>query len=72
MADIDRFDEAGPTGARLELSLGAKEWLSASCAEVGPLIGTVPIFSGKGFLSPFLTEKMIFFFREFILPLAFG
>ena len=45
IADVDGFDEAGPAGAGLELGLGAKKRLSASCADIGALIGAVPIFS---------------------------
>ena len=45
MADIDRFNEAGPAGAGFELGLGAEKRLSASCADIGALIGAVTIFS---------------------------
>jgi hypothetical protein len=72
IANVDGFDEAGPAGARLELGFGAKKRLSASCADIGALIGAVPIFSRKGLFSPFLTEKMVLFFRELLFPLIVG
>jgi hypothetical protein len=45
IADVDGFNKAGPAGAGLELGLGAKKRLSASCADIGTLIGAVPVFS---------------------------
>ena len=72
MADIDRFDEARPACAGLEFSFGAKNRLSASCADISALIGAVPIFSGKGLFSPFLTEKMVLFLRKLLLPFFVG
>jgi hypothetical protein len=72
MADIDRFDEAGPAGARFELGLRAKKRLSTSYADISALIGAVPIFSRKGLLSPFLPEKMELFLRELLFPFVVG
>lgn len=66
--NIDRFCEAGPAGIRFELGLGAKKRLTASCTDIDAFFGGVPILTGKGLFSPFFTEKMILFFREFLLP----
>ena len=72
IANVDRFNKTGPASAGLELGLGAKKRLSASCADIGALIIAVPIFSRKGLLSPFLPEKMELFLRELLFPFVVG
>src|SRR5688572_33253036 len=66
---LDRLEEAGPAGARLELLAGAEQLQAASRARVNAGVVVVPELAGAGPLGPLLAQDAVLLGREAPAPL---
>ena len=63
-----RFEEAGPSGAGFEFSIGSEERLAATNTGVRALIFCLPIFSRECRLSPGVPGYLVLLGRKLLTP----
>src|SRR5579863_8304563 len=66
------IEKTGPTGAGIELGIGAEQFRLAADAAVNTVIVQVPILAGEGWLCAFLPCDVELLRSELLLPFGLG